>query len=97
MKWCCSCAVVDALIKVIGLFFFPVVGMLEQTGTGQTAPHAYSHQYAPAAHNYGGYAINQEYGVNTAVPVQEVRCTLVLVLSRLYALMSFNCWFTCFT
>jgi hypothetical protein len=40
-------------------------------GTGQTATHTYSHQYAPATHNYGGYAINQEYVVNSAVPAQE--------------------------
>jgi len=70
--------VLDALIKFIGLFF-SVVGMLEQAGTGQTATHAYSHQYAPTTHNYGGYAINQEYVVNTAVPVQEVRFSPVRV------------------
>ncbi|KAG0587705.1 hypothetical protein KC19_2G185300 [Ceratodon purpureus] len=41
------------------------------TGTGQTGTHAYGHQYAPT-HSYGGFAINQEYAVNTAVPVQEM-------------------------
>lgn len=43
----------------------------DRTGTGQTVAHTYSQQYAPASHNYAGYTVNQEYMVNTSVPVQE--------------------------
>jgi hypothetical protein len=71
--------------------------MLELTGTGQTATHTYGHQYAPATHTYGGFAINQEYVVNTAVPVQEVRCSQVWGVSRLYVLMSLGWRITCST
>jgi len=74
--WWCLYTLVDAFMDFVG-FFVAVVGMFEQTGTGQTATHTYSHQYAPATHNYGGYAINPEYVVNNAVPTQEVRCSSV--------------------
>lgn len=49
----------------------------DRAGTGQTATHAYSRQYAPTTLNYAGYSVNQEYMVNTGVPVQEVRCSQV--------------------